>query len=390
MIKHWLPSPPAFAVGFLESNSVAPTQSAARAQYMPQLDALRGLAISAVMFQHFYGSHVGIDLPIGDWGVQLFFVLSGFLITGILLDCRGDNENQDKEARKLGIRQFYIRRMLRIFPLYYLVVLGAALVNIRPFRESLMWHLTYTSNILISNQENWIGPASHLWSLAVEEQFYLVWPWLILWLPAKYLKPAIITVILLAPIFKIGGYFAGVDQISLNVLTLVCLDALGIGALLALYRKRQPQAFKDSIHDESQRIFGMLSLFFAILSCLFWEQHYLVQMAGTLSAILFFGWLIHRAAVGFTGHLRKFMLWKPLLYLGKISYGLYIFHKFISIIIPHVFSNLGLVYPENYAVQSVLLIGINILLASFTWYVIEKPINNLKNRFPYSVFNKSG
>lgn len=111
-----------------------PNVARAAPKYMPQLDSLRAFAVMAVMFQHFYGSIVGIDLPIGEWGVQLFFVLSGFLITGILLNCR---EIQTTQSRQFQLRQFYIRRALRILPLFYLVVLGAALVDIRPIRENL-------------------------------------------------------------------------------------------------------------------------------------------------------------------------------------------------------------------------------------------------------------
>ena len=352
---------------------------------MPQLDALRAFAVLAVMFQHFYGSHVGIDLPIGEWGVQLFFVLSGFLITGILLDCRGDDDNLNKEQRRIQIRRFYIRRALRILPLFYAVVLGAALVNIRPLRENLIWHLTYATNIMLAMREDWSGPASHLWSLAVEEQFYLVWPWLILWLPSKWLKPAILGFIAVAPLYKIGGYFAGVGPIALAVLTLSCLDALGIGALLALYRRRRPAEFEELVHSEWCRYFGLGTLFCALLSWIFWQEHYLVQVAGTLAAILFFGWLIHRAAVGFTGWPGRVMLWKPLIYLGQISYGLYLFHKFISIVMPHIFGKLNLPYPENLMLKALLLIGINIALASCSWFWFERPINRLKSRFKYEI-----
>ena len=385
MTKYRLSRPPTLSFYCPELSTESPDSQPRIRYYMPQLDALRAFAVLAVMFQHFYGSHVGIDLPIGEWGVQLFFVLSGFLITGILLDCRGRDDNPNREQRKLQLRRFYIRRALRILPLFYLVVLGAALVNIRPIRENLIWHLTYTTNIMLAMREDWSGPASHLWSLAVEEQFYLVWPWLILWLPSKYLKPAILGIIAIAPLYQIGGYFVGLGPIALSVSTLSCLDALGIGALLAFYRKRQPESFEDSVHSEWHHYFGFVSLFCALLSWVFWEEHYFVQVAGTLAAILFFCWLIHRAAVGFTGWPGRVMRWKPLIYLGQISYGLYIFHKFISIVMPHVFSKLRLPYPENPILQAILLIGINIALASCSWFWFERPINKLKNRFNYQI-----
>lgn len=355
----------------------------ARPEYMPQLDSLRAFAVIAVMFQHFYGSAVGINLPIGEWGVQLFFVLSGFLITGILLNCR-ENAESGLSTPKFQLRQFYIRRALRIWPLFYTVVLGAALIGIRPLREDLFWHLTYTSNILVALKGNWIGPASHLWSLAVEEQFYLVWPWLILWLPTKYLRPAILIAIAVAPLYKVIGYAAGLGPIPLFVLAIACLDALGLGALLALYRKQQPTAFEDLTRDERYNWFGFATFFCALLSCLFWQSHFFVQVAGSLAVTLFFAWLIHRAAIGFKGAAGRLLCWKPLLYLGQISYGLYVFHKFMTVMVPHLFNALKISYPTEMATQALLLIAINIIVASCSWYFFEKPINNLKKRFKYS------
>ena len=347
---------------------------------MPQLDGLRAFAVIAVMFQHFYGSHVGLDWPLGEWGVQLFFVLSGFLITGILLSCR---QNQGAQSRSFQLRQFYIRRALRILPLFYLVVLSAALMDIRPLRENLWWHLTYTSNVLIALRGDWIGPASHLWSLAVEEQFYLVWPWLMLWLPTKYLRPAVLIAIAAAPIYKIIGHMAGMNQTALFVLTIGCLDALGIGALLALYRWQNPENFDDLTRDERTSWLGLGACFFAFLSCLFWHSHFFVQIAGTFCATLFFAWIIHRAAVGFKGATGALLSWKPLLYIGQISYGLYLFHKFLSLIMPHIFNALRLSYPTEPVTQATLLIALNIALASCSWFWFEKPINNLKKRFKY-------
>ena len=150
----------------------------------------------AVMFDQFYGRQNGHYLPWGEWGVQLFFVLSGFLITGILLRCRGDEDAGGKISR---MRQFYVRRFLRIFPLFYAVLFAAALLNIRPVRETLLWHVSYLSNLQMALAGGWSGPVSHFWSLAVEEQFYLLWPCLILFLPRKYLLWAILIAIATAP-----------------------------------------------------------------------------------------------------------------------------------------------------------------------------------------------
>src|SRR5437762_7625759 len=141
---------------------------------MPQLDGLRALAVTAVIAQH-YKVLVGG----AGYGVHLFFVLSGFLITRILL---GERENVETLGitRVRAFRQFYVRRMLRIFPLYYFVVIAGIALGVRNAREYAPWLLTYTFNLKMAAQGTVVEPFVHFWSLAIEEQYYLVWPWLIL------------------------------------------------------------------------------------------------------------------------------------------------------------------------------------------------------------------
>jgi peptidoglycan/LPS O-acetylase OafA/YrhL len=175
-----------------------------------------------------------------DWGwigVQLFFVLSGFLISGILLDSRQAVENTTISPFFL-IRQFYIRRFLRIFPIYYLVIFISLLLNIEPARQIWVWLVSYTSNIYITVFNTWIGAFSHFWSLAVEEQFYLIWPCLIMFLPRKWIPVMILFTIALAPIYRFGAYQMHRYDVSPfdfkpGTFTLANSDSLGIGALLA-------------------------------------------------------------------------------------------------------------------------------------------------------------
>src|SRR6266849_732607 len=162
-------------------------------EYRPQLDGIRTLAVSAVFLQHFVGFQnlpgiLGV-IPWGQLGVKLFFVLSGFLITGVLLRSR-DAVEQAGVSNWFAARQFYVRRFLRIFPLYYFVIAICVLLNIPPVREILVWLLTYTLNIYASLRGQWGNLdlyVAHFWSLAVEEQFYIVWPWFLLFAPRKRL-----------------------------------------------------------------------------------------------------------------------------------------------------------------------------------------------------------
>jgi len=168
---------------------------------MPQLDGLRFLAIAGVMIQHNWrpGPMPWIfgRLDYAETGVRLFFVLSGFLITGILLRGRAA-ATVAATSRLSTLRNFYVRRFLRIFPVYYATLLAVVLLDISPARQIWPWLVTYTTNIYIWHRVAWIGHLGHLWTLAVEEQFYIVWPWLVLFLPRRLLRPILGCLIVLA------------------------------------------------------------------------------------------------------------------------------------------------------------------------------------------------
>ncbi len=174
--------------------------------HFPALDTLRGVAIVVVLFHNlsiFAGSGGKVDklwnlfVEAGWVGVQLFFVLSGFLITGILVD--------DKEKPK-ALRVFYVRRFLRIFPLYYLLLLVYFVWLPRPFSESI-WYFVYLSNW------SWLfygglPGLGHVWSLAVEEQFYTLWPWVVLGSRPRALAGICIALVVVAFGARLGLHLA--------------------------------------------------------------------------------------------------------------------------------------------------------------------------------------
>jgi peptidoglycan/LPS O-acetylase OafA/YrhL len=140
-----------------------------RLSYMVQLDGLRAFAVFFVMIHHYSGNRLGFA---ANFGVKLFFVLSGFLITSILLRKRRAIQ-QCGRTRRSAVKQFYIRRFLRIFPLYYFVIAVAVLINLGPAREALGWMLSYTLNIYMGYHGAYLEYFAHFWTLAVEEQYYL-------------------------------------------------------------------------------------------------------------------------------------------------------------------------------------------------------------------------
>ena len=169
--------------------------------------------------------------------MRLFFVLSGVLITGILLDCR-DLADRHPERRLFLVRQFYLRRVLRIFPLYYLVLVVLVIANVPPARELWSWLFSYTTNFWVWQHMTWPERVGHFWTLAVEEQFYLVWPWLVLFLRRSWLVPLLLTLTVLAPAWRF--YAATVyptdaaGTFTTGVLTIAVIDSLALGSLLAI------------------------------------------------------------------------------------------------------------------------------------------------------------
>ena len=321
-----------FLFALRSKRRIAPAAAPRRAfTYMTQLDGLRALAVLAVLWTHYLPEPYWLfGVYWGGYGVRLFFVLSGFLITTILLHCR-QYVHQGQQRRSVVLRQFYCRRFLRLCPLYYATLAVTALLNIAPVRETLMWHIPYLSNVYFALRGAFHGPVAHLWSLAVEEQFYLVWPWLILWVPERWLLPTLCVCIGAAPLFRLLGTLAGVNQVALWVLTPSFLDMLCLGALLAYLNT--PQMALSGVPKKIRTVFLVTGLPLTVV-CQFAHyvaaHRFVVDIVGDTAKGLVFAWLVGAAAGGFQGVVGKTLASPPLVYLGKISYGIYLLHPFMS------------------------------------------------------------
>lgn len=356
------------------------------AKYMPQLDGLRAIAVITVLIQHWGGNWITFSgFPIGGLGVGLFFVLSGFLITGILLDIKTRNL-QDNGCGIFWIRQFWARRVLRIFPILYITILFGYIFQIPGVFDNWQWHVTYLTNFLL-----WLGGelsyASHFWTLAVEEQFYIIWPIIVIFAPTRHLPFITLMIIIISPIWRTNVLGLHNPE-HIWALLPSQLDYLGMGALLSVVMKRpsiiQPRYFSQIIF-----IVGVVGFSFTHFAGMF---GFIKQ---TFLAMIFCS-LIYISSIGIKGVIGKILSSRPLVFIGKISYGIYILHMLAPFFwnwflytspIPgyRIFLRLGI--PEyiynHFLFMLLFYIVFTLLFSTISWFFLERPILSLKRYFPY-------
>lgn len=339
--------------------------------YMPQLDGLRALAVMCVAYEHWTPEIRHFGLPWGAAGVQLFFVLSGFLITGILFKCH------DYSDRSYSLKAFYARRFLRIFPLYYVVLAVTYVLNVPGIHDSIWWHVFYLSNFYFLFENNWTNSFGHFWSLSVEEQFYLFWPVMFLWVPRRYLLRTTIGLMLVGVISRFTLPLVFPDARLIGVLPNMNLDALGLGAMLAVLGRDRAVSFTRYCN------YSVLAFVLLVALRLTGFEVPFHAPLERLSMLLFFTWLIHAASGGFGGVTGRVLELPPLLYLGKISYGLYILHNFAPAAVRWMAATSGYSLLNASVPRLIAMVIFTVAFASLSWFALEAPLNSLKSRFPY-------
>jgi peptidoglycan/LPS O-acetylase OafA/YrhL len=359
------------------------------------LDGLRAVAILLVVAFH-------VPIPgasLGWSGVWVFFVISGFLITGILLDAKGDPHYY---------KNFYARRALRIMPIYYLSLVGLVAatacgawfkriggVNTHYGLADWPWFAFYAQNYCLgANQFRAQFPLhfGHTWSLAVEEQFYLLWPLAVRCLSLRAVVRVSVALVIAAPAARFwlvgatGNPFLAFTPLICNV------DGLALGALVAALTRSQRTASVLAAAGPSLRRWVRLGLLAVgvgtaavVLAhgpgCYWQPRNYLSRVsANLLLTTLFsaFSALLLIEAVFFAGPIAAVLAWRPLRHIGKISYGIYLYHWPIFVVLPR----LAHLDPERQVIPCAIVnLAGTYAVALASWHLIERPCLRLKDRF---------
>jgi peptidoglycan/LPS O-acetylase OafA/YrhL len=361
--------------------------------YFHSLDGLRGLAMLLVLVFHFARIKSStFSFEIGWIGLQIFFVLSGFLITKILLSSK-------EKPLKDFLRQFYLRRALRIFPLYYgylvfLLLLFFVIHEPKDILSYIIYLLTYCYNFsILSNDWELSRMYVHLWSLSVEEQFYLVWPFAVYFLSANSLKKLMIGLILVIPLFRfllqiylahayqskdqemIGNIiywfsFSHFDAFALGgAINFLQGDFLGMGKKTWLYITLLACIIAGSINAfalQADGLFQLSTLGYPLHSTINSQHVWSYSILNLFFAALIWNTLTTKQSI---------FNFKPLQEIGKISYGMYIFHFAILII----FEKMG-IHNYNNFLALLAYLAVCILFAYLLYHGVEKRILSLKSK----------
>jgi peptidoglycan/LPS O-acetylase OafA/YrhL len=425
-------------------------------QHLPGLDGLRGLAILVVMLHHFLPPNFPVGIPggaagvvvkafyrvfdLGWWGVDLFFALSGFLITGILLKAKGAEHY---------FGSFYMRRTLRIFPLYYGVLVfvffivpwlastpataaftshyAADLLSVsRDNASSQGWLWLYGTNlkIALSGNVHAFGELTHFWSLAVEEHFYFIWPFVVFCCSTVTLARVCLVLALSSLLCRAGCIVGGMEGYLAYFLSPCRFDGLALGAFVAavgqlwttgrvsgaaasvsgapgvwsglrlLFRVVPPaDASRELLRAICSRLFVWLAPITALallVSSRFGS--FTVIIGHTLLACTFASCLPAAAAALNQGPLLRgrWLYFRPLQTLGKLSYGLYVLHPFAKMSLSPLLAMewavrlTGGTYAGVAIFRLVVGIFFSLLLAGLSWHLFEKHLLKLNRYFPAS------
>ncbi|MDQ8154930.1 MAG: acyltransferase [Gemmatimonadota bacterium] len=345
----------------------------APATRIPALDGLRAVSIVLVLLHHVQGTPgaptalgpLARALDAGNLGVRVFFVISGFLITGLLV-------RELQASGTIALRRFYYRRTLRIFPPAYVFLAVLALLTAAGMTQLRSWDivagLTYTMNFYLGEWTPRQWPVGHLWSLAVEEQFYLVWPAVLLWLGVRRGTALLVALALVVPVLRLAAVF-GVLPAPLAAVSpfLLFADWLAIGGLMAMMLPRALQ----SARYRSLRASGWWTVALAASALAAWTAfgHWRVRELTLIWTIVAVAFIVDQTTMEAPPRPIRLLAWAPVVWVGRLSYSLYLWQQ---------------LFFDRYSGHWWTAFPLNVVLAfaaaAASYYGVERPILAWRDR----------
>lgn len=344
--------------------------------YQPQLDGLRALAIMGVLFHHF-GLHIPHFLEYGPIAVRIFFALTGYFITMWLWKAQ-DAAHAGGVSVWRELPVFHARRLLRIVPALYLSLFIAAAFSIGAVRQDLPWHLFFASNFYVIHIGYWPPAISHLWSLSVQEQFYLLWPILILFTPRRWFLRVLVAAVLTAFLYRLWCVTHDINPIIRWTMLPGSLDSFATGAFVAWLAGGKVGTV---VMTTKQR----WSWGAAAITCLMIGRalRSVPQTSPWLATVelweaVFIGWLVLCTAQGWCGPFGKLLSLPPLVYIGQISLGIYLYHVLVHILLGPWLNAMGITPEAHNTLRVMLLAALSVGAAALSWHLMEKPLAKFK------------
>jgi peptidoglycan/LPS O-acetylase OafA/YrhL len=340
---------------------------------IPSLDGLRAVSISLVLYGHLEGGHGFASLHLTRWfgdvahlGVTVFFVISGFLITSLLMSER-------ERTSTISLKNFYLRRTLRIFPAFYAFILALVLADaigwIDLSGRDLAFAVTYTVNYDVDRSWN-IG---HLWSLSIEEQFYLLWPCVFLMLRERRALIAAVLAFAAGPLVRLAmrlAFPAGSPWRDLEIFPAMA-DSIAIGCVLALLRPwLLEQAWYLRLSGSAWLALVLVPLILVINSRLGYS---LVDLVGSPILLVSVALLIEASTRRAESIAGRFLNFPPVVFLGVLSYSLYLWQQ------PFLNRHLDTA-PTTFPLNLALAFGCALL----SYFLIERPLVGVRRRLERS------
>lgn len=334
------------------------SESSAKSSHINGIDGLRAVAVLSVLLSHWVPGYVYL-YNWGTAGVYLFFFISGYVITKGLL-------SEEKKKGKINVGNFYGRRALRIWPIYFLSILFITFVWPAQEVHGIWWHVLFLSNILFSLDGALHFPV-HYWTLSVEQQFYLLWP-LAFTLSGKRVRIIIcVLFIILGPISR-AFFFSEHNIVAAMYLPTSNFDCISAGALLALLES-------DKKLIEKSRIYLMAAFALLFIPLLYLSYINIKQPINVLGPVAISFIAMYLISGMKSGRTIPVITSLPMVFIGKISYGIYLYHLFVGY---YLYPYLGESYPWYVFFFASTVATIS--LSTMSWYLIERPLIEISKK----------